>query len=76
MFSRVFTACALLAPGIAAAADFQYASPSQPAFDWNGAYLGAEVGGGWYNDKPVNDPAAFSVDTSGLLGGVYGGYNW
>ncbi len=76
MFNRIVAACVLLAPGIAAAADLQSPSLSQVTFDWNGPYLGAEIGGGWFNDQAGYDPRALSIDTSGLLGGIYGGYNW
>lgn len=76
MFKRFVTAVVLLAPGAAAAGDFQPSAYPQPPFNWSGAYLGAEVGGGWFGDEPQSDPAYVGVDTSGFLGGIYGGYNW
>jgi outer membrane immunogenic protein len=39
-----------------------------PITNWTGFYLGAHLGGGWGESGPV--------DTSGLVGGFHGGYNY
>lgn len=67
---------ALLSPGIAGAADLAAAPLTPPTYDWTGVYLGAQIGGGWYGDKPGSDPGYVPVRTHGVLGGLYGGYNW
>lgn len=60
--------------GIAQAADLPsrrepYAPPAyQPARTWTGAYAGVHVGGGFGKGG--------SVSTSGVVGGVQGGYNY
>ncbi len=46
------------------AASTSYGSPSA---NWQGAYLGVHVGGGW--------GSMGALDTSGFVGGVQGGYN-
>ena len=43
-----------------------------PAFSWTGPYIGGILGYGWGNAKvPGPDP-----DPNGIVGGVYGGYNF
>src|SRR5208282_1719500 len=90
-------AALLAAGGGAIAADLPTTKGPPPApvvapYNWNGFYIGANVGGGWESDGASitnNDPgwfgAAFaagatpnhySLSPSGLLGGVQAGYNW
>ena len=59
------------------------------AYNWSGFYVGAHIGGGW-SDKdwcrngvgnngcalPIPGQNFASVDPSGWLGGIQGGYNW
>jgi outer membrane immunogenic protein len=53
------------------------------AFDWSGAYLGAEIGYGWGRDH-IHDQNRFDgssdysdhFNLSGALGGIYAGYNF
>ncbi len=54
-----------------------------PAFNWTGAYAGAQIGfldsdlslnGENLNNNNLMSSSA--IDASGLVGGVYGGYNW
>lgn len=56
-----------------------------PAYSWTGFYVGGEIGGGWATDTQTNlttsvtFPAGFvhaPINYSGVLGGIYGGYNY
>jgi outer membrane immunogenic protein len=57
-----------------------------PAYNWTGFYVGADVGGAWGPDVSETtvdtNPFGFSPNTfgrhsgSGVIGGIYGGYNW
>ncbi len=54
-----------------------------PIFTWTGFYVGADVGGGWTNDKiklynlVTGLPTGTgSLNGSGVLGGLFAGYNW
>lgn len=52
-----------------------------PAFNWNGLYVGANVGGAWASNTVVqsNHVGPFSsetIDASGVVGGGHLGYNW
>ncbi len=73
----------------ALAADMPLKAPPLPyvAPSWTGFYLGGELGGGWEREQitiVTNNPgAAFPPGTvlnpvpdSGVLGGVYGGFNY
>ncbi|MBI3700499.1 MAG: porin family protein [Afipia sp.] len=63
------------------------APPAQPAYSWNGFYVGANVGYA-FNDPTVsftpgdplfaflNQPAATAYDVKGVIGGGQIGYNW
>jgi outer membrane immunogenic protein len=86
---------ALAFSGSAFAADMAVKAPPAPpppAYNWTGAYIGANIGGGW-SDRNVsyspNDPLAAalfggaggappaaSLKESGVLGGLQLGYNW
>jgi len=55
------------------------------AYNWTGFYLGGQVGGGWASNTTttIDASGAFLAGTvqnaikpSGVLGGVYGGYNY
>lgn len=55
--------------------------PPAPVFTWNGLYVGAAVGGAWTYDKLLYDQGYFPTEYtkthgSGVLGGVFAGYNW
>ena len=66
--------------GAAGAADI-YAPPPPPelvynptpAFSWTGAYVGGVIGYGW-GSATVKGSSNFDAD--GVVGGVYGGYNF
>lgn len=66
----------VMAAAAANAADLprsNYYAPVQPvatAFNWSGAYAGANVGYQW--GETTNNPTR----PSGIMGGVTGGYNW
>lgn len=68
---------------IAAAADlgrYEAASMKDVAyvqpFNWTGFYLGGHAGGGWGDaDTWIPSHPTFTVETSGFVGGVHGGYN-
>jgi len=71
----------------ASATDMPLKAPAVPyaAYNWTGFYLGGEFGGGWATDTATNltttttFPAGFvhtPIRYSGILGGVYGGYNF
>ena len=84
-------ASAVLSAQLAFAADLPTKAPMAPApmmppvYNWTGFYIGGQVGGGWAHDTITHVdggalfPAGFvqnSLDPSGILGGVYGGYNY
>lgn len=50
-----------------------YAPPveTSSAFDWTGAYVGADVGYTW-----ANQAASATKDHAGVVGGVFAGYNY
>lgn len=60
--------------------------PPVPVWNWNGCYVGGQVGYGWGNDRDNETalasgaPSPYSPATSampnGFLGGGYGGCNW
>jgi outer membrane immunogenic protein len=66
--------------GAAGAADISVYSPPPPeavysptsAYNWNGSYVGAQLGYGW--GKAAN--AGSTWDANGLTGGVFAGYNF
>lgn len=83
------TALPALGASGALAADMPVKALPVPAAapSWTGFYLGGEVGGGWEQEQVTivtNNPgAAFPpgtvlnpVDDSGVLGGIYGGFNY
>jgi len=46
-------------------------------FDWTGPYAGASLGWGWGTFTTRSTPTGkFENDADGVLGGVYGGYNF
>jgi hypothetical protein len=77
--------------GTATAADVApyYRAPPVlvPYYNWNGFYIGANVGGAWSNNdalwSPLPASAAFgifpiagNIDASSAIGGFQAGYNW
>ena len=62
------------------------AAPPASVFNWTGFYAGADIGGGWSSDNvnyytgegfpPYARIDTAKVDGSGLLGGVFTGYNY
>jgi len=81
------SACAIVFGQGAFAADMpvKAIAPVAVASNWTGFYLGGQIGGGWASSTTtVVDPGtAFLAGTvlnpskpSGILGGVYGGYNY
>jgi len=66
----------VMAASAAGAADLpsQYKSLPPPyAYLWTGFYVGANVGGGWFN---ANDGFGNNLNASGLVGGGQFGYNF
>lgn len=66
---------AVMAASAAVAADMPrssapYYAPAAAAFNWSGAYVGANLGYNW--GKVTNS----NTSPSGIEGGVQGGYNW
>src|SRR5579871_4074955 len=78
--------------GSAQAADLPFkAAPAAvapvPGYDWSGIYVGAHIGGGWATND-ISDPGlgfigtllgvpvVQTTDSSGILGGVQGGWNY
>src|ERR1700750_2259589 len=46
--------------------------PPAPVYNWNGFYLGVNLGGAWANNSSNN----FSGDMAGVTGGGQLGFNW
>jgi outer membrane immunogenic protein len=76
---KVFAALAglvLMAGSAAYAADMPVKAPPPPppapVYNWNGFYLGVNLGGVWSNNSGGN----FSSDMSGVTGGGTVGWNW
>ncbi len=44
-----------------------------PSFNWNGAYIGGQVGYGWGESSIPGGP---NLKPKGFLGGIYAGYNF
>jgi outer membrane immunogenic protein len=78
--AKVFAALAglvLLAGSSAYAADMPVKAPPAPiipppVYNWNGFYLGVNLGGAWANNNSSN----FSGDMAGVTGGGTVGWNW
>ena len=69
----------VLATGTAYAADVLQEAPVAASFDWTGAYIGVNAGGGFGTfklDPTGGGPGGFDLSASGFLGGVQAGYNW
>jgi outer membrane immunogenic protein len=50
-----------------------------PVFSWTGFYIGADIGGGFGNTRITSDTfnwQSHGLDTSGVIGGGYVGYNY
>jgi outer membrane immunogenic protein len=55
-----------------------------PSYNWTGFYIGADVGGAWARQSAgtvspvaINQASTFGgMNSDGVVGGVYGGYNW
>jgi outer membrane immunogenic protein len=59
--------------------------PVAVSYDWTGAYIGAHVGYAWadttvteldFYSFSIFGDTEFDFDSDGIVGGVYGGYNW
>src|ERR1700761_4454365 len=46
--------------------------PPAPVYNWNGFYLGVNLGGAWANNSSNN----FSGEMAGVTGGGTVGWNW
>lgn len=77
------SAVALAAPAFAA--DLYEPVPAAPvaepvsqatAFDWTGAYVGADLGYGWGDYGITTSAGSGSRSTDGFNGGLYAGYNY
>lgn len=85
--AAVTAAVVLTVSGMASAADlgsgprqpplepYSYVSPLDTA-RWSGAYLGLNYGYATGQSAVTGGSGLFSLDQSGGVGGVYGGYNW
>lgn len=65
-------------PGYAADAVVEDVVVVDSAYNWSGAYIGAQIGYGWGKSEmsiPGIGVASYP-DPDGLLGGVYGGFNY
>ncbi|TJV00334.1 MAG: porin family protein [Mesorhizobium sp.] len=63
--------------GGAYAADAIVSEPIAASFDWTGAYIGVNAGGGFGKFKyDPNFGTGLDLTASGFLGGVQAGYNW
>ena len=81
-----------IAPAPPPAPTYTKAPPPPPLFTWTGFYVGANVGGHWDNDDltfaadpigwgaaaaaELDSRAAVSLQPSGVIGGIQGGFNW
>jgi outer membrane immunogenic protein len=60
--------------------------PVAVSYDWTGAYIGAHVGYAWantnvteldnYSFSDLDGDTEFDFDSDGIIGGVFGGFNW
>ncbi len=69
----------VLATGTAYAADVLQEAPVAASFDWTGAYIGLNAGGGFGTFKlsPTSGGGSgFDLSAGGFLGGIQAGYNW
>jgi outer membrane immunogenic protein len=80
LFAIAATTALCTSPSLAA--DLPVKAPVVPpaplAYNWNGCYIGGNVGGTWGSSN-VNIPlypANFDIDSSSLIGGVHGGCNY
>ncbi|MBZ9821920.1 outer membrane protein [Mesorhizobium sp. CA4] len=77
---QILLATALvLATGTAYAADALQEAPVAASYDWTGAYIGVNAGGGFGTfsiDPAGGGPGGFDLSASGFLGGIQAGYNW
>jgi outer membrane immunogenic protein len=65
---------ALTIPAMAADMAPYYKAPLQAqSFSWTGFYIGADVGGAWSN---IQSNGFGTSNASGIIGGLYAGYNW
>ncbi|GLQ78500.1 porin [Mesorhizobium huakuii] len=76
----ILLATAILAglAGAAHAADVLQEAPVAASFDWTGAYIGVNAGGGFgtFKHTATGSPVSIDVSASGFQGGVQAGYNW
>lgn len=66
-----------LSSGAYAADVISEAAPIAASFDWTGAYIGVNAGGGFGKFKfEPSLGTGLDITASGFLGGVQAGYNW
>src|SRR4051812_29772954 len=58
-----------------AATPMEPVAPVYLPFDWNGFYVGADIGYSWTSADVDIPGVSTSPDTSGAVGGLYIGYN-
>lgn len=76
---QILLATALvLGTGTAYAADALQEAPVAASFDWTGAYIGVNAGGGFGTFKlsPTGGGTGVDMSAGGFLGGIQAGYNW
>lgn len=80
----VTAAVALAASPVLAADLYDPAAPIDPVspevygptvFSWAGPYVGAQLGYGWGETRGKIKGSRRGIDTDGVIGGLYGGYN-
>ncbi|MFN3657296.1 MAG: outer membrane protein [Pseudolabrys sp.] len=53
-------------------------APAVLPYNWTGFYIGGDIGAGWGRHNRTIPSSGFtnSYNSSGIIGGVHGGYNW
>lgn len=67
--------CAVLA--VLMVSSTAFASEQNATYNWTGAYVGGQVGYSWGTSRYSNElDERFKFEPDGVLGGLYGGYNY